>query len=344
MVSRRGRRGSRDRGEGGKGAITRRGHAIACPRFSNEKGSPTWDEPLIIRWGVRHCRSSAADLIPNLSSLDIAALTCIFKGKSGWGIQMEIEDFISAERLKTYQNLTDKHKKAIALHNHTLQLGTSLMAMIALLELSLRNITNQILIEDFGDKEWLLPGHTTLPLKPFERSAIGKAYGHAQKAAYSKLSYKEKTDLDARAYPNGIPPNTSRKSIVKARQALFSPSHGQIISQTTLVFWKRLYSGEYSNTLWKPSLKKVFPNKSLDRSDVSTALETIYAARNRVAHHEPVYGSRLEDTMRAIEFIRNSLGSKQENEQTNFIKFSNVHHLRLQMDYASFVEAWHTLT
>ena len=65
---------------------------------------------------------------------------------------MEIEDFISAERLRTYQNHTDQQKKAVALHNHTLQLGTSLMAMIALLELSLRNITNQLLIEDFGDQ------------------------------------------------------------------------------------------------------------------------------------------------------------------------------------------------
>ncbi len=257
---------------------------------------------------------------------------------------MEIEDFISGERLKTYLNLTDKQKKAIALHNHTLQLGTSLMAMIALLELSLRNITNQLLIEDFGDDEWLLPGHTTLPLRAFERSAISKAYSHAQKAEYSKLSYKEKNDLDAQAFPAGIPPNTIRKTIVKRRQSLFTPSHGQVISQTTLVFWKRLYSGEYSNTLWKPSLKRAFPNKSLKRSDVSTALETIYATRNRVAHHEPVYGARLENTIEAVKFIRGSIGAKRDNEDTNFKKFSNVHYLRLQMDYASFVEAWNTLT
>ena len=257
---------------------------------------------------------------------------------------MEIEDFISTERLKTYLNHTDKQKKAIALHNHTLQLGTSLMAMIALLELSLRNITNQLLIEDFGDHEWLLPGHTALPLKLFERTAISKAYSHAQKTAYSKLSYKEKTDLDAQAYPDGIPPNTSHKIIVKRRQALFAPSHGQVISQTTLVFWKRLYSSEYSSTLWKPSLKKAFPNKALGRSDVSLALETIYAARNRVAHHEPVYGQRLEKTIDAIRFIRSSIGAKKNDEETNFKKFSNVHHLRLQMDYASFIEAWNTLT
>jgi hypothetical protein len=257
---------------------------------------------------------------------------------------MEVADFISAERLKTYREHTDRDKKAVALHNHTLQLGSSLMAMIALLELSLRNIANQRLVEDFGDDEWLLPGHTTLPLKPFEMSTISKAYSHAQKAAYSKLSYKEKTELDVRAYPDGIPPNTKHKTVAKKRQNLFMPSHGQVIAQTTLVLWKRLFSGEYESTLWKPSLRKAFPNKSLHRRDVSTALETIYGIRNRVAHHEPVYGSRLEETMKAIDFIRDSIGAKGGNDDTSFKKFSNVHHLRLKMDYAGFIEAWNTLT
>ena len=257
---------------------------------------------------------------------------------------MEIEEFISAERLKTYQAHTDKNKKAIALHNHTLQLGASLMAMIALIELSLRNITNHRIIEDFGDAEWLLPGHITLPLRHPERNAISKAYSHAQKAAYSKLSYKEKADLDVQAYPNGIPPNTKHKTIVKNRQALFLPSHGQVISQTTLSLWKRLYSGEYEGTLWKPCLKKLFPDKSIKRSEISTNLEIIYAIRNRVAHHEPVYGKRLEDVMHAIDFIRKSIGAKKNDEDTSFRKFSNVHYLRLQMDYASFLEAWNSLT
>jgi hypothetical protein len=257
---------------------------------------------------------------------------------------MKIEDFISAERLQTYLAHTDVEKKAIALHNHTLQLGTSLMSMIALLELSLRNITNQLLIDDFGDPDWLLPGHTALPLKPFERTAISKAYSHAQKAAYSKLSYHEKNNLDAQAFPDGKPSNITHKTVAKRRQALFKPSHGQVISQTTLSFWKRLYAGEYSSTLWKRSLKKAFPNKDLDRSEVSIALETIYAIRNRVAHHEPVYGQRLEDCMEAISFIRNAIGARKGETETSFKAFSKVHHLRLQMDYASFVEAWNTLT
>lgn len=257
---------------------------------------------------------------------------------------MDIVDFISEERLKTYENHTDRQEKAIALHNHTLQLGSSLMSMIALLELSLRNSTNQRLIEDFGDDEWLLSGHTTVPLKVFEINAIGNARTHAQKSSYSKLSYKEKSFLDAFAYPGGVPARTSHKAAVRKRQGLFVVSHGQIISQTTFHFWKRLYAGEYDGNLWKPSLKRVFPDKKLKRSDVSKALEVVYATRNRVAHHEPVYGERLRDAISALEFLRNSIGATGREEDTSFKKFSRIQYFRLRMDYESFLEAWRTLT
>lgn len=260
---------------------------------------------------------------------------------------MEVVEYISTERLKTYEVLTDSLKKAVALHNHTLQLGSSLMSMIALIaliELSLRNSSNQALIRDFADDSWMLPGHLAFPLEPSEQQAISRAHSQAQKAAYSKLSYKAKSELDQRAFPDGKPPRTSHKVEVAKRLKLLEVSHGQVIAQTTLSFWKRLYSKDYQDTLWKVSLKRVFPNRALKRSDVSKALEIIYQTRNRVAHHEPVYGDRLESVMDAITAIRNSLGARHEGEDTNFKKFSRVHHLRLQLDFESFVEAWHTLT
>lgn len=257
---------------------------------------------------------------------------------------MDAVNFISEERLKTYENHTDRRKKAIALHNHTLQLGSSLMSMIALIELSLRNSTNLRLVEDFNDPDWLLPGKNTIPLKPFERKAISTATSHAQKSSYAKLSYQEKLYLDAFAFPRGVPPGTNHKNTVKKRQSMFFVSHGQIISQTNISFWKRLYSSEYESNLWKPSLKKVFPDKSIKRGKISKSLEVIYSTRNRVAHHEPVYGDRLTDVIEAIDFIRNSLGARKFDDDSNFKKFSKVHHLRLSMDYESFKEAWNTLT
>lgn len=257
---------------------------------------------------------------------------------------MDSVSFISAERLRTYEVHTDSQKKAVALHNHTLQLGSSLMSMIALLELSLRNSTNQFLIADFGDNDWLLPGRKTFTFDPFEQKAIKTATFNAKKAIYSKLKFKEKSELDKIAYPNGIPKGTSHKAIASQRQSILNVSHGQILAQTSFSFWKRLYSHDYEIEMWKPSIKKVFPNKKLKRGVVAKNLETIYTARNRVAHHEPVYGERLNETIKALDLIRDNFGARSSGEDTPFKKFSRVQYLRLRMDHEAFLEAWHTLT
>lgn len=257
---------------------------------------------------------------------------------------METVDFISEERLQTFEKFTDRREKAIALHGHTLQLGSSLMAFIAQLELGLRNSSNRQLAHDYKDGEWLLPDRSSVPLKHREESAKSKAVSYARQAAYSKLGHKEKIWLDAFAFPGGVPTNMRHRRIVAQRQELFVVSHGQVISQTTLSFWKRLYSSDYDATLWRTSLRKVFPNKGLKRSDVSRALEVVYASRNRVAHHEPVYGDRLAKTVEAITFLRDSLGARKGESGTSFQKFTRIQYLRLRMDYESFLEAWATLT
>lgn len=296
-----------------------------------------------MRRGVRNHRSGTADLIPCLSRVDVATSCGISKWKFT-GSSMDIVSYISPERLKTFEKFTDRQEKAIALHNYTLQLGSSLMSLIALLELSLRNSTNERIIHDFGDPNWLLHGSKVVPLEGYDQKAVSSATSHARRALYSKLTYKEKNWLDAFAFPNGKLASVTHKTTVKKRQALFVVSHGQVISQTTFSFWKRLYSRDYERVLWKTSLKAVFPNKKLRRSDVARSLEVIYATRNRVAHHEPVYGERLEDAMEAIDFIRDKLGATGANEDTTFKKLSRIQYLRLRMDYEAFCEAWRTLT
>lgn len=257
---------------------------------------------------------------------------------------MDIVDFISEERLKTYEDQTDRRERAIALHNQTLQLGSSLMSMIALFELALRNSTNVQISETFGDHDWLVSGSGSVPLLRQEQNAIKKATKQAQKAAYSKLRYKEKGYLDAFAFPGEVPERISHEERTGKRQRLFVVSHGQVVSQTTFYFWKRLFSSEYADTLWKPCVKKVFPNKTLKRSDVSRSLERVYGIRNRVAHHEPVYGDRLHGVIEALDFLRDNLGARANETNTKFQAFSRLQHLRLRMDYENFMEAWRTLT
>ena len=178
---------------------------------------------------------------------------------------MDIVDYISEERLKTYEKQTDRRERAIALHNQTLQLGSSLMSMIALFELALRNSTNMRISETFGDQNWLVSGGTAVPLLQKEKNAVKTATKHARKAAYAKLSYKEKGYLDAFAFPGGVPAIISHEDRTSQRQRLFVVSHGQVVSQTTFHFWKRLFASEYADSIWKPSIKKVFPNKRLER-------------------------------------------------------------------------------
>lgn len=241
---------------------------------------------------------------------------------------MQVVDLISSERLRTFERQTDTQSRAIALHNQTLQLGASLMSLIALLELALRNSTNQRLIDDFGDTEWLLPGHNAVPLKRREKETIADATTYARRAAQSKLD--DQLRANGQPVPRHPPP--------------VPVSHGQILSQTTFAFWRRLYSDEYEVTLWKRSLKRVFPDKSLARADLSKALAAIHEARNRAAHHEPIYGEKLDQAMAALDFIRNHLGARAATEDTAFKHFTRIQHLRVKMDYESYREAWQTLT
>ena len=257
---------------------------------------------------------------------------------------MEIVELISEERLATYDEITAGRKQAIALHNQTRQLGSSLMSMIAVLELALRNATNIHLINVFGEADWLLPGDTSVPLHSPDKAKVSAAQSNAQKAAYAKLNGEQKRQLDAVAFPNGVPDRISRKKKVGKRRATITISHGQVLAQTTFYFWKRLYSSEYTDTLWKPALKRVFPNKSLQRGQISDALEHIYSTRNRVAHHEPVYGNRLENAMTSLEFLRDTFDTREVGANSEYRQFSKVHHLRLQMDYEAFKNAWETLT
>ena len=257
---------------------------------------------------------------------------------------MQIVELISEERLETYEKIALGRKQAIALHSQTLQLGSSLMAAIALFELALRNATNKHLIDAFGDSDWLLPEKTAVPLQKFERTKVSAAQSNARKASYAKLNPKQKRDLDTIAFPGVAPPKVSRKSRIRARRATLRITHGQIVAQTTLFFWKRLYSSDYEDTLWKPALKKVFPNKRLKRGQVSDALEHVYSTRNRVAHHEPVFEERLENAMKSLSFLRDTFNASREGADSAYRKFSKVQHLRLQMDYEAFKVAWDTLT
>lgn len=233
-----------------------------------------------------------------------------------------ISDFLSGPRLQTFLNLTKSglREDAIELHQATMSLGIAIMAVTGLIEVSLRNAACKQLDRIFGRPDWLRNPPQALQWQDLEGSSIRRAQKQARRAAYSKMSGPQKVALDAQAFPEGRPPGLSHETVASRRQAGISVADSQVVAQLTMHFWKRLFSDQYEAMLWKRGLRKIFPNKSLSRADVASQLEVIYEMRNRLAHHEPVYGSRLDAVLEAISFVTTYLGNRDPNVVSPFAK------------------------
>jgi hypothetical protein len=217
---------------------------------------------------------------------------------------------LSPERLANLTQLTGSAEAAIELHQETLRLGSALMNVTAVVEIALRNAICDNLSQHFGSPNWLLQPPAPFQWKEIEQKRVTAALDSARRAEYSKLTQGGKNALDLHAFPTGRPADLSHLKRAQKRRQQISVSTGKVIAELTLYFWKRLYGPEYEQSLWRTTLKKTFPNKGLKRADVANHLEDIYQSRNRLAHHEPVLHRRFADTMKAIQFVIENLGSK----------------------------------
>lgn len=236
---------------------------------------------------------------------------------------------LSSERVDALKRITGSEKDAIELHHEMLLVSAALMPLAALLEIAIRNAVCDQLRSLFGAPNWL-----TSPPPPFvwrgeESDSLRRATRHAQRAMYAKKSQREKRALDDVAFPQGLPPNLSHEQRAKERQKAISITQGQLIAQLSLFFWKRLFSSDYQATLWDRSLKRIFPDKTVRRPIVAGHLEAVYQARNRIAHHEPLYGTRLADALAALEFLKTELfkGTEASSALRNLCK-PHEEHLR----------------
>lgn len=244
----------------------------------------------------------------------------------------EIALFVSSERLAAFHTITGSERDAIILHQQVLAVGSALAPILAIFEISLRNTVCEQLRTAFG-----IPGWLKTPPAPFEwgdeeKNKIRDAERYAQRASYAKLTNVQKRALDDTAYPQGVPANAKHETRVKARQKAIQVTSGQVVAQLTLYFWKRLFSDDYEKTLWKRSLRQIFPNKRLERADVSKHLEVLYQARNRVAHHEPIYDDRLAEVLVAVEFVIQNFRSRRPSDDTPLAKLLRPHRIALEAE------------
>ena len=227
---------------------------------------------------------------------------------------------ISPERLAGLKELTGSDEIAIQLHQETLKLGSALMYVVATVEIALRNTLSANLANHFGVSNWLFQPPVPFQWRQPEQSKIAMALDSARRSEYSKLSQSEKSALDIVAYPQGRPAVVPHLKRSKDRRKHIAVTEGKVIAELTFYFWKRLYGPDYDQSLWRTSLKRTFPDKSLSRADVAQHLEQIYQARNRLAHHEPVLRRRFEETITAVTFVIERLDSKAPNRNTPLSK------------------------
>lgn len=241
----------------------------------------------------------------------------------------QIVSLLSTERLSTFTRITGSERDAIALHEQSLRIAAALMPATAMVEIVLRNAICEALRESFGKPDWLLNPPPPFTWKGEEVESIKRCSGWARRAAYANLSQAQKKSLDALAFPSGVPSGTSHEKRSKGRQRHIQITSGQLIAQLTLMFWKRLFSPDYENHLWKRSLRGLFPNKLITRAQVAQNLEVIYQARNRIAHHEPVMRDRLTRVSDAIAFIALNFRSRSASEHAILARLTYSYRIEL---------------
>jgi len=74
-----------------------------------------------------------------------------------------------------------------------------------------------------------------------------------------------------------------------------TPTHDDVIAQTTLGLWRFLLPSKSASkqVLWSQSLHQAFPHRSRPEHQLVDAVHSVYRLRNRLAHLEPIFHLNL---------------------------------------------------
>lgn len=220
----------------------------------------------------------------------------------------EIKVLFSSDRLGRLSEIYDVSGPVLVLIHESLNdLGGAIFSSLSIFEVQFRNIISTKLEELFGETwyehDTFRKQHSTPSGQLVENRlnfAVSNAISQAQKDAYSKQSAAQRNNL--REGQQG----KKRKRDKKARETL-EVSKGDIISSFYISFWRTLFSKTYEPQLWNFGLRDIFPDKTIDRGQVSAQLETIYKVRNRIAHHEFIHPKLCRNYLEAITFLTGNL-------------------------------------
>jgi hypothetical protein len=180
---------------------------------------------------------------------------------------------LSQPRFATYlRHCENDEELALRLYRWNLELSSAFIVPLHLVEVSTRNAIAQALGRVHND--W--PQNTG-----FIRS-LAKKHG----------SYRPRQDLQAVA--GGTP----------------TPPLGKVVAALKFVFWEKMLTTRHNHKIWNDHIKEVFPfapeelTSEETRKQLYDGIHNTRKLRNRIAHHEPIFGRDLQsDYQRIFEII-----------------------------------------
>lgn len=179
------------------------------------------------------------------------------------------ELYISTHRINRYFVATGKNKvKTIKLYKANLKIAQAFHPILGVLEVTLRNCINTILISHFADFDWI----------------INQKRGFMVDSSLTHIDRRT-----GRKVTNNFLKFSVEKSENRFNRLRIPITSGKIIADQTLGFWTDLFEvHHYRLLLGRPI--QIFNNipSGHGRKDVCDRLNKIRQFRNRINHNEPI--------------------------------------------------------
>ena len=175
-----------------------------------------------------------------------------------------VRNRLTAERLKSYlSSVGGDLEEAIRLYDWNVRAGGAFHEDLGRVEILLRNAVDTVLVAYGSSQGW--------PTVWYRRMELFS--GRQGARAWEEIA-------------------TARRRATKRGRV---ETHGRVIAELNLGFWRYLCTRSYLTSLWVPALTRAFPNHPgggnprLVRGDVEERIERLRFLRNRIAHHEPIH-------------------------------------------------------
>lgn len=165
-------------------------------------------------------------------------------------------ELLTAERLGSYLKASGGDLTgAFLLYEWNMQAAASALSLAAMVEVLLRNALDR------------------------EMRAWAAAKGHDDWLTSAPLDDRARVDV--------------RKARERAMRGGRTATHGHVVAELNLGFWRYLVARKYLTNLWIPALQRAFPHAEPDARQRQKSLERhvqqLLYLRNRAAHHEPLH-------------------------------------------------------